>query len=168
MEPIDLSLTERLILANQFQILAALKPSEADDYNHLVEIAKRGFALEYPSFFTDFDREGLTREQCEYVRDVLDMFWNLQDSYDQLANKGTLKESDVIFPGFDGNNENSLLQYAKLQLQHGFQEFRHKAGLNSHFPTAHEYPAMLKRYEAVPIERRRQLSADEMRKILGR
>lgn len=166
MTTINLSLTERLTLANQFKILAALNPSEADDYRELITIAERGFSREYGRLFFELNHEGLTDEQCEYVSQVLDMFWNLQDSYDQLADKAGLKESDVSFRGFDGNNEGAFIAYAKFCLKEGFDRFRHNPGLNSHCPTTSRYRKILARYKATPVERRRELSSEEIRSIL--
>ncbi|MGC2299507.1 MAG: YfbU family protein, partial [Acidobacteriaceae bacterium] len=102
---ITLSRTERLILANQFQILATLKPDEADNYSSLIEIAERGFSERYGDLFSGIHAEELSPEECAHVGRVLEMFWNLQDSVDQLEAPEELKADDVIFPGFDGNNE---------------------------------------------------------------
>jgi uncharacterized protein YfbU (UPF0304 family) len=164
METISLSLAERLILTNQFRILAVLNPPEAESYKDLIEITQRGFTSEYSQLFTEIDREELAAEQCDYVSDVLDMFWNLQDSYDQLQDKAGLNERDVLFPGFDVNNESRFLGYSKFRLKSAFDGFRAAPGINSHFPT--RYREMLARYESIPAERRRELTAEEISSIL--
>lgn len=166
MDTISLSLTERLVLANQFRILAALNPSESDDCKDLIEVLERGFSAEYSRVFTRFHREGLGQEDCNYVSEVLEMFWNLQDAYDQLGNKAGLDDRDVRFPGFDGNNENAFLQYAKHLCKSGFRGFRSSSSMNSHSQTTRRYGLMLERYHSVPIARRRGLSAEEIRSII--
>ncbi len=151
METITLSLTEHLNLANQFQILAALNPSQADNYNELITIAKRGFSAEYGNLFSEFNREGMTIEECEYVGEVMDMYWSIQDSYDRLSDKEGLKESDVVFPGFDGNNELSFIAYAKFRFNEGaFNGLRYSSSLDFHFPTTSTYRLALQRYESMP------------------
>lgn len=99
--------------------------------------------MEYGLPFDDIDREVFAPEQCEYVLDVLDMFWNLQDSFNELEDKAGLKESDVTFPGFDGNNEGDFIAYARFWLKEGFDGLRYEPRLNRHYPTTTRYRGML-------------------------
>lgn len=168
METITLSLPERLILANQFQILAARNPAEAEDYKKLITIAERGFSEQYGRLFEGFDRVGLTLEQCEYVGQVLDTFWCIQDSYDGLADKAGLEPADVVFPGFDGNNELSFITYAKFRLNDGdFKGLRYVPGLNAHRPTESRYCRVVQRYESTTAgTHSHELSAAQIRAVL--
>ena len=173
---ITLSLIERKILANQCRILlnqsrileALSLPgdNDEDDYEDLIEIARRGFSQQYGRLFEGFNSEGLTREQCDLVGRALEMFWCMQDSFDQLVDKGGLRPSDVMFPGFDGNNELAHIAYAKFLLKDGFEGLRTAGGLSCHHETISRYERMLEKYELIPVERRRELSAQEIRSIL--
>lgn len=91
----------------------------------------------------------------------------MQDSVDHLADPGNLQQKDVVFPGFDGNGELRFIVYAKFMMSDDkFNGLRCVGGLNCHHETTVRYLRMLDKYESFPPERRRELSAAEIRSIL--
>ncbi len=165
----SLSLKERLALANQCKILAALYPQEADQYRSHVEALQSGYEMHYPWIVEDFS-SGLGKEECSEVLDVLQMYDDLAYSYEALADKDGLREDDVAFPGFDGNNEGAQMDYARYFVVDlgRYGRLRQRAldiGFNAHFPTLAMYRRML------PAHRRlsrapKALSASDIRAIL--
>jgi len=165
----SLSLKERLALANQYRILAALHPNEREHYLGHVEALQSGYELHYPAMVEAFD-SGLGKEDCSEVLDILQMYDDLAYSYDALADKDGLTEVDVTFPGFDGNNETARMAYARyfvvdLDRYARLKATARKTGFNSHFPAMARYRRML------PAHRRLSrppsgLSAADIRAIL--
>jgi YfbU protein len=62
-----LTKTERLLLANQYEILARLNPDFESSYYTKREIVLRGFELEMSSLFHTLDEEGLSVDGLEGV-----------------------------------------------------------------------------------------------------
>jgi uncharacterized protein YfbU (UPF0304 family) len=141
---------ERLILSNQFRILAKLDADETDGYNNMVRILERGYTREYSSITSRFSEE-LSLEACEEVVDILDMHRALSYAYIALPDKSGINADDVEFDGFDGNNEGEYLDYASFLINRlGYwQESRNAGdGLNSHHSTLDRYRTMLRRWKA--------------------
>ncbi len=145
---LQLSDVERRILINQYEILAALRPKEADDFNRCAEIIRAGYYEMWDDEAIGWLSDPIPREEMNYVGDVLDMYGWLQSSYDQLpeAEKATIEASEVLFPGFDGNGETEYMGYARFlrEKMDRFTSVRALEALNSHCPTQHMYKAMLK------------------------
>jgi uncharacterized protein YfbU (UPF0304 family) len=128
---------ERLLFANQYRILARLDKENAETYGHWQKALEHGFASAYSQIF-DQIYDGLTEDECGFVTDVLSMYEALQRSYDQYGAASGLKQADVAFPGFDGNNETLFMLYARFvrQDEGRFDYLKVSAkDLNSHFPS---------------------------------
>lgn len=117
--PQSLTMTERLLLANQSRILAALDPDEADYYARRSETLEEGYAGEYGDVFAAVGPE-LTRTECALVWDLLDMFRVLSASIEALspADRAVLGEERIDrlqFQGFDISDEleGRLLSYVQ-------------------------------------------------------
>lgn len=109
-EDISLTLAERRILANQWHIRAKLEPEFADDFERMAEILEHGYELQYGEALCLWGE--VPREICQEVLEILDMFRFLQNSFDNLEDKEGLTERDVVFRGFDGNEESKHLCFA--------------------------------------------------------
>lgn len=140
---------ERLLLANQYRILEKLYPQEADDLAVRRKAIESGWELQIDGLFRD---DGLTREQCVEVIDILDMFSLLKRSYDDAQAPTKLDEADITFKGFDGNYETEQWAYT-LFLVEDEGKFtwlrRPNFDFNSHMPTLWRYRPMLAAWKAM-------------------
>ena|SRR5258707_923856 len=139
----QLSFKERLTFVNQFKVLAALNRKE--DYRSEIEALESGYEQHYPGIFQCFS-DGLSTEECREVGEILIMHSDLRFSYDKLKAKDKvgIEEHEVVFLGFDGNNEGPLMRYALYRINTlGFHESLKKSDLNSHMPTIGRYRRML-------------------------
>lgn len=110
MPRLKLTDTERLILANQYEILAALKKD--DSYASIAEELRDGHEWLYQQHF-DYFSPNLREEDAVFVVTILGIYSDLRDSYEQLADKSGIEPHQVQFQGFDGNNEGELLAFAR-------------------------------------------------------
>ena len=130
---------ERLILANQYRILAKLEHEEA--FERKAEALMEGHAFFYGNVPELYDE--LSETDTRYVLDVLQLFASLSTSYRQLSDKSGIKPSDVEFYGFDGNNEVDFLGFAQALKKNGRYTETLSGKLNSHMPTTEMYERML-------------------------
>jgi hypothetical protein len=163
---------ERLQLRNQYAILEKLDSENAEHWKECQTILERGYTSLYSKVFEPIWAE-LGYEECRYVMDVLDMHEGLQCSFARLRDKNGVTESDVSFPGFDGNEESHHLCFAE-RMKEGTRwktlATMHSDDWNSHFPTRQRYKLMLARLKTIEdehgAERKYCLSSDEIRDIL--
>lgn len=144
----ELSKKDRLLLINQYRILASLEKDEASHYNELIQILENGYSIFYSMIDTMID-EGMSEEKSKFVLDILDLYRAIED----VKRKS---QSDVIenhpysyFMGFDGNNETELMAFSRflVQVQGKFREqekyLRKNDNMNSHMPMFKKYSRML-------------------------
>lgn len=196
-ERIKLTPTERLILKNQYAILEFLCKAfpkftaegnviyhEASTYHRYQEILSHGYEMlisEMTEGIYDID---LSYEEQREILDILDMYNDLQWSFDELKDKGDLTESDVHFPGWDGNSPKGELSFAKLFCYRGedswadpkkvkpdrFERVRPSPAYNGHGPWLDGYRRMLRVF--LPFKQRlvhgqwRSFTVDEIHEIL--
>lgn len=143
MAKLTLTDTERLILANQYEILGLLKEGgDSEWYTRLAENLRDGHKWIYQQKLQL--SENLSDADTNHVLDILGIFSALRDSYKQLADKSGITESDVTFPGFDGNNESELLHFARALSANGnYHETIGQEARNSHSPTRDTYSRMI-------------------------
>jgi len=139
----ELSRKDRLILANQYRLLALLDKREAATYNRYVEILENGFEVEYENILQQIDEDVLTVEQAREVFDVMNMFRALKHNYDQLEDKEGINNYPITFHGFSGNDEGKQWSFARyLQANQRFTDIG-EGDLNSHGPELDTYRRML-------------------------
>ena len=144
MARIKLTDVERLILANQYEILSLLK--EDDSYARLSEQLLEGHEWLYSQSF-DFVSDNLPARDAEHVLSILGIFGDLKASYAQLADKSGIEPHEVEFPGFDGNNEADLLSFSRaLRKNDRFVETIGDRAKNSHMPTTDMYDRMISKW----------------------
>lgn len=127
---------------------------EEYDYDNMIKALQYGFELHYKDVFDCLFDETLSEAECREVLDILEMYRGIIYSYKNLKALGKLdklKEEDVRFPGFDGNNEGKQMfytsyfiedmnRYAEIaELSHGYY--------NSHIQMLPRYRAMLAKWE---------------------
>jgi uncharacterized protein YfbU (UPF0304 family) len=144
MSRIKLTDTERLILANQYEILSELRKDE--DYARMAKTLRNGHEWLYSQYF-DYLSPNLPEHEVEHVLAILGIYGDLRDSYNKLSDKSGIEKHQVEFPGFDGNNEPELLSFARALRAHDrFAETLGEEAKNSHMPTTDVYQRMIARW----------------------
>ena len=138
---------ERLLLANQYEILALLK--QDDDYSRMAENLRDGHKWLYDQNATQIS-ENLSDEETNHVLAILDLYSNLYGSYEDLTDKTGITKDLVNFPGFDGNNEAELLHFSRaLTKSRRYTETIGAEAKNSHMPTTAKYQRMIEEWESM-------------------
>ncbi|MFQ2601218.1 YfbU family protein [Aeromonas caviae] len=138
---------ERLALVNQFLILEKLYPEDADYYARHRQAISEGYELHYEWIYENI-WDGLTKEECRRVLDILEMYRAIYFSSRDCSNMTVKEHPWLEFRGFDGNEESSYLSYCRyfiVDLER-YDELRYGTEIpdfNSHMPTLNKYNAML-------------------------
>jgi uncharacterized protein YfbU (UPF0304 family) len=138
--------TERLILANQYEILALLDEQQSYSHKRSADALLSGYEYEYDQLDQRLSRGGdvLPDEECKFVWRVLGMYDDLQ-RVAATADSG-IDPKDVVFMGFDGNNETKYMGYAQYirRDKYRFQVLAVMGeDLNSHMHSLMMYARML-------------------------
>lgn len=134
---------KRFELINQLLILEKLYPDEADTYAKNRKALEYGFQLHY-DWLTENLNEGLSKEECQEVLDILDMYRSITFSWQRLNPSKDIPKG-MRFKGFDGNNEPDLrnyVQYFVIELGR-FEELTY----GQKFPRFNSHTRMLERYK---------------------
>lgn len=186
-DTIELNKKERLFLVNQLEIIKNQKliiellkgSNESGDryhYNNQIKALKEGFELHYDDVFDEISN-GLSRKDCLFVLDVLEMYRGITYSFLALKRSNSLKElseKDIKFEGFDLNTETEQFSYAKYFLfdLDRYDEIKDIAGKNYDFNshtsfTIPRYKKQLKIWEEYnSLENRYKMTEDEIKKLL--
>lgn len=160
--------TERLILSNQYQILKALEPEEADYYDEKIKILMGGYAYFYSEISNLVDDDLDEAVSIEVIK-ILNLYRELYISYSKLSSdeKADIPENKIKFEGFDGNEEGGHYTFAQFMLKDmdRYQELQHTYGYNTHRNVLPEYRRMLSQREKFHNER--NLSKDQIAMIIA-
>lgn len=167
----EISKIERLILINQYTILEKLDSDESEMYALNKKVLENGYTRDYGEIVEHLSDE-LPEIVSEEVWDILQMYRSMNFSYKDLKDKGSLKEEDIKFKGFDGNNETSYMSYAKFVMHDldRFDELRDNTGYpsyNSHWPKVDKYRRMLGAWKSVSERYNNKLSLEQINEILN-
>jgi uncharacterized protein YfbU (UPF0304 family) len=119
--PHTLSSQDRLVLAQQHEILAMLRPDDDESRHHqeMAKVLREGYTGEYGAVFAGIYPE-MPRSECKLVWDILDMFRVVGASVSRLSaeDRSTLgpdAERRLRFGGFDLNDsrEGKMLIYVR-------------------------------------------------------
>lgn len=142
---------QRLLLINQFKILAKIEPESADYYNESAEILQKGYMVFYDTFL-DYLAEEIPEKDGEFVLDILDFYCSVESFKSKPGNNlNGLKYSEFL--GFDGNNEYEYLSFARFLIikQHKFSELFKLAkktdNFNSHGRMLNKYKEIISRWK---------------------
>ena len=124
----DLTRKERLILWNQYSILEALYPEEAEHYEIRKTIVAAGYKTHYDSLYEHIDEHEFSEEGAHEVMDILSMFEALQDSSAEVEEVKGIGSWLSRFPGFDGNDEGEQLGYLYFLVKKGAYNSRVRRG----------------------------------------
>ena len=161
--PQTLSETERLILSNQYEILAHLTKQQS--YSRLAANLRDGhrWIYEQPLQLS----KDLPHQAADHVLTILEIYSALHSSYRVLTDKAGIDEHQLNFPGFDGNNESELLHFAQALSENGnYSDTIGKTALNSHQPTTAAYTRMIKEWRNLG-EPDYPYSSDQITRILA-
>ncbi len=145
---------DRLLLINQYRILASLDKNEESHYMELIEILERGYSIFY-SMVDEWVSEDMPEKEGRFVIEVLDLYRAIEDVKRSTKEIKIQEHRYGIFPGFDGNNESEHLGFCRflIEKQGKFQEqkqYLHKNdGMNSHMPMIEKYQRMLEAKKAL-------------------
>jgi uncharacterized protein YfbU (UPF0304 family) len=143
----DLTITERIIIANQFKILAKLYPEDAVRYIHFREALENGYKLHYAEIVKPYKNE-MPEEECMEVINILDMYSALTHSYNRLQETTGVNGDEILFDGFDSNDETHQYLYANYVIK-DLERFsilisgQSSPDLNSHSKRLGKYRKML-------------------------
>ena len=140
---------ERLVLANQYQMLAKVDPQNAKYHERRQAIVEQGYEVLYESeVFKGIDKDVVPMERGREVYDVLDMYRAITFAAEKLPKDSPLRESYYLkFQGFDGNEETGSFAFAQI-LHEDMGLYKELAGqgddgVNSHSPMMPTYRRML-------------------------
>lgn len=167
-QKIELTPVERLILANQYRILAKLYPSDTDEYEQSAEVLEHGYALEYSEIFQGIDSE-VDAAICKEVLLILDLHRALHQGFEASTDQIEVSRSDIAFKGFDGNNETEQLSFANyfITRKDRYVELQTTEDFNSHWETLPRYRAMVREWQTLPTEKRFDLSIADIKRIIS-
>ncbi len=165
----EISKRDRLILINQYKILASLNKDEAEYYQELISILESGYAIFY-SQLDEWISDEMPQQEGRFVLDVLDLYRAIEDVKRASKDNRLLAHNYSYFRGFDGNNETGYMSFCRflIEIQGKFQEQRQyllkNDNLNSHMPMIDKYSRMLE--EAKKLPNKWSMSIDEALRIL--
>lgn len=141
MHEINLSKVERLILANQYEILGELRQDE--HYSKVADALRDGHKWLYQQIFESVS-DDFPDVDAEHVFAILGIYGDMRNSYAELEDKSKINEHQLNFPGFDGNNEAEFCSFtdALFKLGH-FVDIIDILGKNTHMPTTAIYRRMI-------------------------
>lgn len=152
----NLTKKERLVLINQYKILAAIDKNDNAHYEELIEILENGYSI----FYTLLDQwisDEMSTEDGKFVLEILGIYRAIEDLKRAKNTKEVIDHPMAIFPGFDGNNESEYLSFCRflIEKQGKFQEqtkyFLQTDRLNSHCAMLDKYKRMLEASVGVNI-----------------
>lgn len=164
----NMSHTERLILSNQYEILAKLNPEKAAFYLRASTIIERGYCLQILELEKDFSHLDLAT--CQEVLDTLEMHHALSISWGNLdpVTQSEIKVSRLTFNGYSRSQERELADYVcfLLEVDNRFPELPCPCDeLSSDIAMRNKYQRMLAAWRQCP--RQYKLSIQEISKVLA-
>jgi uncharacterized protein len=149
MEHLEFTTKERIILVNQYRILAALYPDEKESYERKEEILRRGYIAHYNGL-EEWWGEEVSESRSEIVTNVLLLYDDFQQAPEE--DKAGIPPFFLRFEGFSGNEESDLYGYLLFFLDRYFgakyTNLREPGqDMNSHIPMLPVYNRMLAVYD---------------------
>lgn len=168
MSDLKLTDTERLILANQYEIMSLLH--EDKTYLQLSKQLRNGHVWLYRQSF-QYLSPVLPEGDAIFVLEIVGIYDQMLHSFQKLDDKSGLTEEDVRFPGFDGNDsyESSLLGFAEALAEDRryADTLNVQRGANSHYQAVPGYQRVIERWRAMGSPRDYNLSKEQIQTLLG-
>ena len=154
---------ERVILFNQFQILAKLDPNEKGYYERSAKALQSGYSGNY-EFLETLSPE-LSEQECQIVWRTLDMYDAMRTSWVALTDKGNVKEQEIVYRGFDGNNETQYMGYSQFIVEE-CERFTYM-GIKDHNSHMEMIPGYLRMLAAwAQFKESHNMTAEQLRAVL--
>lgn len=147
-----LTRVERWMLWNQYRILEALYPADQREFEEAREALECGYEYQYDHLCRHVFQETLSKDECDEVISILEMFRALQHSYKNLEDKDGIEEWTVTFAGFDGNHETKQMAFARYFCKHDggrFEDLEIGDRFSSHCQLLGRYRQMLAQWQAM-------------------
>ncbi len=146
---------DRVLLINQYRLLAALYKEEEAHYRELIGILENGYEIFY-SMIDEWVSDDMPTEEGKFVLNILDLYRAIEDLKRSSKNRELTDHHYSFFRGFDGNHETEHMGFCRflIEEQGKFQEqqqyFLKNDHLNSHMPMIGKYKRMLEIAATVP------------------
>lgn len=143
-----LSKKDRVLLINQYKLLAALYKEEEAHYRELIGILENGYEIFY-SMIDEWISDDMPTDEGKFVLNILELYRAIDDLKRSSKNQKLAEHPYSFFRGFDGNNETEYMGFCRFLIdeQGKFQEqqqyFLKNDHLNSHMPMIDKYKRML-------------------------
>lgn len=150
----QINIKDRVILINQYRILAALDKDNSDHYEELIGILEGGYEIFY-SMLDQWISNDMPAEEGRFVLSILDLYRAIENTKRSTKHPDLINHHYSIFQGFDGNNETEYMGFCRflIEKQGKFQEQQQylikNDNLNSHMPMIDKYKRMLAAAENV-------------------
>ncbi|MED3728538.1 YfbU family protein [Priestia filamentosa] len=174
---LNFSKEQRALLINQFEVLKHLDSSNSKSYDNKIEILQNGYSDFYDEIAGNISDE-FPKDQSQKVWDILKLYRKLYFSYENLTpeEQEQIDEEEVIFQGFDGNEESNYYVFAKFIVEKAerYSEINElikkgKVDMNSHWPKLNYYDGLLSRLMQLNDEDTSQyLACDQIKYILNK
>lgn len=144
----QLSKKDRVLLINQYRILAALDKGGSDHYEELIEILENGYEIFY-KMLDQWISDDMPTEEGKFVLDILDLYRAIENTKRSTKSQELMAHPFAVFMGFDGNNETEYMGFCRflIERQGKFQEQQQylikNDNLNSHASMVDKYRRML-------------------------
>jgi uncharacterized protein len=145
MRKIKLTDAEKLILANQFEILAALQPEQRNEHHRVATGLREGDESIYGPHLQLADTTRDEDTALEMVMTILGLYDDLKFSYSQLEDPTGIDLTRLSFPGFHEIEEADLLAFADAQ-RGKFPAVIHRSGNSAKAPMSEKYSAMIRKW----------------------
>ncbi|MGB2079328.1 MAG: YfbU family protein [Vibrio sp.] len=164
----EMTNAQRLILSNQYKIMAHLEPEKAAHFERLQTIVERGYGLQMRELDKNFGC--LPEQECREIIDIMEMHHAMQESYKMLnsADQGEVDARRLNFLGFDIATENHAVNYVRFVVatEGMYPQFIDNThNFNAQTPMMDKYKRMLTTWRQCP--RQYHLSATELAQILS-
>ena len=160
----------RLLLINQYKILAALNKDDEASYLELIEILESGYSIFY-SMIQERISDEMSEEKSEFVLDVLELYQLIYDAKKTTEDTRITDHHLSNFIGFDGNSEFEYRSFCQflIETQGKFEELKSSRNdrMNSHTKMVDTYHEMLERKGEIASQINGRLSADQVIYILS-
>ncbi|MGO2341640.1 YfbU family protein [Vibrio litoralis] len=164
----EMTNAQRLILSNQYNLMAQLEPNNAEKYKRLQTIVERGYGLQMRELDKNFGR--MEEETCREIIDIMEMYHAMQESNNMLSDedKANVDQRRLQFLGFDIATEHQAVNYVRFltdseglypQFDKGDHHF------NAQMPMLDKYRRMISTWRNCP--RQYHLSATELTQIFN-
>lgn len=148
---------------------------EEYDYDNMIKALQYGFEYHYSDVFDCIYDEELSADGCREVLDILEMYRGITYSYINLKRENKLaklKDEDIRFKGFDGNNEIKQMSYTRyfivdLDRFSEIQEFAQGNDYNSHWQMLPTYQARLHKWKSYPMDARYRMTEQQIIDLLN-